>query len=179
MSILKQKLFEAKVTDKITSRTDVTYDALIGAILNTDEGKVTDSNLKDISTVLSIQSASLKTYIESAKKAGFIEDDGSVVEKYAKEVDGNVAVQGKVSDSLNATLKTFKVPNVSNNNLFAEQTFKMLSLMKGQAAKSGIKNSLMLTGDPGTGKCLCADQEIIVDVDINVFNKIMELRNRK
>lgn len=152
MSIIKQKLFEAKVTDKITSRTDVTYDALIGAILNTDEGKVTDSNLKEISTILSIQPASLKTYIESAKKAGFIEDDGSVVEKYAKEVDGNVAVQGKVSDSLNATLKTFKVPNVSNNNLFAEQTFKMLSLMKGQAAKSGIKNSLMLTGDPGTGK---------------------------
>lgn len=150
--ILKHLITEAKISDKITSRTAITYDALLGAILNSEDEKITDSNLKDIASELEIKPELLKTYIETAKKNGFLNADGSVVEKYTKEVTGKVAVQGKVSASLDSKIKKFKAPVVTNNNLFNEQTFKMLSLMKGQAAKSGIKNSLLLTGDPGVGK---------------------------
>ena len=94
--ILKHLITEAKISDKITSRTAITYDALLGAILNSEDEKITDSNLKDIASELEIKPELLKTYIETAKKNGFLNADGSVVEKYTKEVTSKVAVQGNV-----------------------------------------------------------------------------------
>lgn len=149
----KQLLTEADINDKITSRTTVTFAALVDAVLNSDDGKVTADNMKEIANELDIKEASLKKYVETAKKQKFLDDDGSVPAKHAKAAGkGKVASGGKISQSLNKKATKFRAPKVTNNNLFAEQTFKMLSIMEGQAASSGIKNSLMLTGDPGVGK---------------------------
>jgi hypothetical protein len=148
-----QLLTEADINDKITSRANITYAGLIDAILDHKDEKITDDNIVDFVKELDVKEPSLKKYVEAAKKAKFLNDDGSVATKYSKEGgSGKVAQGGKISQSLNKKAKKFRAPKVTNNNLFAEQTFKMLSIMEGQAASSGIKNSLMLTGDPGVGK---------------------------
>jgi len=145
-------LTEASLNDKITSRAKITYDALIAIILATDDGKITDKNKKEIADELDITIPTLERYIKQAVTNKFISSSGEVLDKYKKESTGKVKASGKVSQALNARVKKFKAPKVSSNNLFSEQVFKMLSLMDGQAAQAGVKNSLMLTGDPGTGK---------------------------
>ena len=146
-------LMEADINDKITSRSPITYGGLVDAILNSDDEEINDDNIGDFVKELDVKEASLKKYVEAAKKAKFLNSDGSVATKYAKSSgSGKIASGGKISQSLNKKAKKFRAPKVTNNNLFAEQTFKMLSIMEGQAASSGIKNSLMLTGDPGVGK---------------------------
>lgn len=246
MRLLEQIIMEAEFSDPITRRTPVTFEALCAAILRTDDQKVTHPNVRGIAKELGIELHSIKRYIIAAKKEGFMNKDGSVVDKYAKQILGTTSSapatspssatsaanvtpptqtkpapkskpapkpqntpspapasepeeseeseeaeavdngkapkakgSGKLSKSLGAKEKKFIAPKVTNNNLFSKQVFKMLSLMDGQAAKSGVKNSLMLTGDPGVGKCLCGDQEIIVDVDERLFNKLMELKNKR
>lgn len=157
MSMLTNHLLmEADINDKITSRTTLTYAGLIGAILDSTSQKIDDKNMKEIADTLDIAASTLTKYVTAAKKAKFLNEDGSVVDKYVKEYekDGSsrIASGGTITQSLDKTVTKFIAPKVTNNNLFAEQTFKMLSIMEGQAATSGIKNSLMLTGDPGVGK---------------------------
>lgn len=181
---------EAEIGDSVARGNPVTFDALVQAVLNSKEGKVTDRNRRAIANDLGVKSTtSLLGYIKKAMKEGFINDDGTIPAQYKKagsggasisstsstskptpapsksstsekeddedfepKSDGKVASGGKISKSLDKKATKFRAPKVSNNNLFSKQVFKMLSLMDGQAAASGIKNSLMLTGDPGVGK---------------------------
>jgi len=214
MKLMEHLLEEAVLTDKITRRTTVTFEDLCKEILNTDDKKVTNQNVRGIAKKLGIELHSIKRYIIAAKKNGFMNKDGSVVDTYEQQISGgsvsasstpapkpvapskpkpatapksvpvsstpapkpsatslskpkkeepdadeNISkkadsggTSGKLSKSLDAKAKKFRAPKVTNNNLFSQQIFKMLSLMDGQASKSGVKNSLMMTGDPGTGK---------------------------
>lgn len=146
-------LNESTLNDKITSRATITFGALVSAVLEHDDEKITDGNIKDYLKDLDVTEASLKKYVEEAKKAKFLNDDGSVVAKYATSTDSSkVAKGGSLDTALDSKQTRFVAPKVTNNNLFSEQTFKMLSLMHGQASANGVKNSLMLTGDPGVGK---------------------------
>ena len=146
-------LTEAKLDDKITSRSTITYGALVDAILGSSSQMIDDSNVSEFADALDVKETTLIKYIETAKTQKFLNKDGSVATKYAQSSgEGKVKAAGKVSQALDARVKRFKAPKVSANNLFSEQVFKMLSLMKGQAAQAGVKNSLMLTGDPGVGK---------------------------
>jgi hypothetical protein len=45
--------------------------------------------------------------------------------------------------------------------------------------KEARKYVPVVSGEPGIGKCLRGNQKIIVDVDVNLYNKIMEIRSRK
>lgn len=171
---------EAKIDDPVARGNSLTYDKLIDAILNSKEGKVTDRNRRAIADALGVKSTtSLLGYIKKATDEGFINADGTVASKYTnksgspapavtskaskeeavelddKEEDGKgggVAPGGKISQALDARMVKFIAPKVTNDNLFSQQVFKMLSLMDGQSSRSGIKNSLILTGDPGVGK---------------------------
>lgn len=161
---------EAELTDKVARGNELTYDALIQAILNSKEGKVTDKNRRAIANDLGVKSTtSLVGYIKKATDEGFLNSDGTVVKKFAKatspatekeepedneqeDESGGVSSGGKISKALDARQIKFIAPKVSNNNVYSEQVFKMLSLMDGQASGSGIKNSLLLSGDPGVGK---------------------------
>ena len=171
---------EAKIDDPVARGNSLTYDKLIDAILNSKEGKVTDRNRRAIADALGVKSTtSLLSYIKKATDEGFINADGTVASKYtnksgspapattskaSKEEDvklddkeedekgGGVAPGGKISQALDARMVKFIAPKVTNDNLFSQQVFKMLSLMDGQSSRSGIKNSLILTGDPGVGK---------------------------
>lgn len=146
-------LNESTLNDKISTRGTLTFGGLVDAVLGHDDEKITDANLKDYLADLDVTEATLKKYVEQAKKDKFLNADGTVAQKYINGTGATkVAAGGSLDKALNAKEKTFKAPNVTNNNLFSEQTFKMLSLMQGQAAANGIKNSLMLTGDPGVGK---------------------------
>jgi len=186
MKLIDTLLLEANISDTITSRTEITYNDLIVAILDTKDKAYTINSAVEISKTLDITPASLKRYITAAQKAKFIKSDGSIESKYtnvdADDADDDtssndtVVTGGKISQSLDSKITKFKAPKVANNNTFSNQIFKMLSLMDGQSAKSGVKNSLMLTGDPGVGKCLCGDQEIVIDVNQELFDKIMEKR---
>ncbi len=81
------------------------------------------------------------------------EDDAELDDKEEDDKSGGrVASGGKISQALDSRMVKFMAPKVTNDNLFSQQVFKMLSLMDGQSSKSGIKNSLILTGDPGVGK---------------------------
>lgn len=173
-------LTEADINDKITSRAKITFGTLVDAILDSKDGKIDDKNIGEFAKELGVVEKTLSTYVEAAKKNKFLNTDGSVATKYAQERGSSKIAQGvKISQSLNKTAKKFIAPKVTNNNLFAAQTFKMLSIMEGQAASSGIKNSLMLTGDPGVGKCLSGDTEIEIKVDDNLFNFIqLKLENK-
>jgi hypothetical protein len=153
MKLSYSLITEAKLSDKITSRTNVTFDALINAVLNHKDKKITDENIGDFEKDLDTKTASLKKYVEAAKSAKFLNLDGSVVEKYIPdESGGSVKAGGSLDKALSSKELMFKAPNVNNNNVFNKQIFTLLSLMDGQAASSGVKNSIMLTGDPGTGK---------------------------
>jgi hypothetical protein len=174
---------EAELTDSVARGNPVTFESLIKAILNSKEGRVTDKNRRSIANELGIKSTTaLVGYIKKATEEGFLNKDGTVAEKY-DDVDkddggasGRIATSGKISQSLDATEKKFVAPKITNNNLFSKQVFKMLSLMDGQAATSGIKNSLMLTGDPGVGKCLSHDTEVEVLLDDGLYDRLLEKR---
>ena len=163
---------EAEVGDSVARGNNLTYDAIISAILNTKEGKVVPTNRREIADALGVKTVTpqLRQYIQKATDEGFLNADGTVVKKYATNnknsssvtddasdkkddvVSDKDAVSTNISDSLDSKAVNFIAPSVTSNNLFSTQVFKMLSLMDGQSAKSGIKNSLMLTGDPGVGK---------------------------
>jgi len=152
MSIYTSLLTEAKITDKITSRAKITFSGLIDTILNSDDQKIDDSNISNFSKELGISKSSLEKYVEVAKKQKFLNVDGSVATKYAQDSKGTLVTGGKISNSLTKKARKFRAPKVTNNNLFSKQVQKMLTNMEGQAAANGVKNSLMLTGDPGVGK---------------------------
>ncbi len=152
MRLIDKLIIESKITDKITSRTEITFEALINAILGSSSQKIDTENMKEIAASLDVKETALSKYVDAAKKAKFLEADGSVVAKYAKEEDGKLASSGDIDSSLSKKSTIFKAPKVANNNLFAQQVNNMLSHMQGQAAANGVKNSLMLTGDPGVGK---------------------------
>jgi len=152
--MIKNLLNEMKLTDKITSRSKITFEDLVNAIESlTSERIKNDSDLKKLSKTLNITLSSLTKYIDLAKTKNIIASDGSITNRYKKTVKSNsIKPSGKLSKSLDSRLKKFKSPKVSSNNLFSQQVFKMLSLMDGQSSQAGVKNSLMLTGDPGVGK---------------------------
>jgi MoxR-like ATPase len=172
MRLKEQLIMEAAdITDTTVPKTELTYSDVLTAIINHSEGKINTGNMKEIADDLNIKPNLLSRIVDRAKKEKFLISNGRPAAKYIKQIksakptkpskdiepapksgSAKVATSGKVSDSLNAKKKRFRAPKVTNNNLFSQQVFDILSLMDGQAAKSGIKNSLMLTGDPGVGK---------------------------
>lgn len=167
-----ESLDEAELKDAVARGNSLTFDQLIDAIQNSKEGKVTDRNRRAIADALGVKSTtSLLGYIKKATAEGFLNVDGTVAkgvkstsskvassevdkkdESADEDSDGRMSTGGKISKSLDVKAIKFIAPKVSNNNIYSEQVFKMLSLMDGQASGSGIKNSLLLSGDPGVGK---------------------------
>lgn len=147
-------LMEAQLTDKISSRSPLTYQELVNAVLSHKDKAITSTNMKSYLQVLNVTMlGTLQKYVETATSNGFLNQDGTVVQKYANDDSTTAVAKSKdLDDSLDSKVKTFIAPKVTNNNLFSEQVFKMLSLMQGQASANGVKNSLMLSGDPGVGK---------------------------
>lgn len=145
-------LSEAKLEDKITSRAKLTFGALIDVILDSTSKKIDEKNMSEFAKTLDITKSALERYVEAAKSNGFLNDDGTVVSKYATEKSGKIKNNGKISQALDSRMKKFRAPKVSSNNVFEQQVLKMLTLMLSQSKVAGVKKSFMLTGDPGVGK---------------------------
>jgi len=159
MKLKKSLLLEADLSSVITSRTTLTYQDLIVAILNHQDEKITDSNIKSFETILKAKTDALKKYVELAKVNSFLNADGSVADAYKNtkpivkdehDNDSNQLVAGTFSKTLDYKEKAFATPQVTNQNAFSKQVFKMLTSMKGQM--HNVKSALLLTGDPGVGK---------------------------
>lgn len=146
------ELMEAELNDKITPRAKITFDALISAIIDNGNQKLTDSLKKKVAKELGINKSTLENYIQKAMDEKFLNKDGTVKAKYAKFDKGPKKKEAKVDDLGKGKVKKFVALKKSGSDRFDDKVFKLLSLMDAQASKGGVKNSIMLTGDPGVGK---------------------------
>ena len=151
------------IKDKVSNRSDLTYIDLLAYIYE-HGGEVSNEIIKEMSEVFGISTVTLKRYIKKLKDNGVIVDD-EIADEYINEIKNYLkgsssrkakkpAKAKKIDDVLDPKiLKKFPAVKVGGNNSRIRKYFdRILGNMLAQAEHSGTIYSVMLTGDPGTGK---------------------------
>ena len=151
------------INKKVSNRSELLYADILAYIYN-NGGELNDVVLKKMSEDFGVSKITLKKYIKKLKDEGVIADD-KIAEEYEDEIKQYLKTnpakkakkpsKSKKVDSLlePKILKKFPSIKVSGENSKIKKYFGyILENMYAQFKHSGKVMSVMLTGEPGTGK---------------------------